>query len=498
MSNAMAAAHASTKPVVDSLFGDLWPDPLTAGRPRLVGAAVGVGLLAAVVVPWRQAGLGAFVTLAAVIGVVACVETGRRSLHQLGYGMLCLALLSTVLLRDAEWIVALCFMAAFAVGSVALAGGRSIVGMIASTASVPLASIRGLPWFARSVRTSSIAASSWPVVRTALVSVALLLVFGALFASADALFARWVDLVVPDLSFDEFLVRLFVFGLVFAFALASVFVALVPPRVERLAVPAGRPVRRFEWAVPVGLVVATYAVFLVAQLAALFGGHDYLRRTTGLTYAEYVHQGFGQLTAATLLTLLVIAAAVRRAARDSEVDRIWLRVLLGLLCAFTLVVVGSALYRMHVYEEAYGFTRLRLLVSVFESWLGVLIVLVLVAGIRLRGRWVPLAGLLTGATMLLGLGLMNPDAFIADRNIERFEETGKIDVYYLSNLSDDAVPSMAGLPEPLRTCALQERPEANGDWLEWNLGRERAQRFLSGSSVRDRRSQCRSGSCTSC
>lgn len=44
-----------------------------------------------------------------------------------------------------------------------------------------------------------------------------------------------------------------------------------------------------------------------------------------------------------------------------------LRVLLGLLCCLTLVVVASALYRLHVYEQAYGFTELRLLVSFFEG-----------------------------------------------------------------------------------------------------------------------------------
>ena len=51
------------------------------------------------------------------------------------------------------------------------------------------------------------------------------------------------------------------------------------------------------------LVVALLLAFVVAQLTVMFGGHDYLRRTTGLTYAEYVHQGFGQLTVATMLTL---------------------------------------------------------------------------------------------------------------------------------------------------------------------------------------------------
>ena len=110
-----------------------------------------------------------------------------------------------------------------------------------------------------------------------------------------------------------------------------------------------------------------------------FGGHDYLERTTGVTYADYVHQGFGQLTVATALTLLVVWAAARRAG-DAPTDRLWLRLSLGLLCVLTLVVVASALYRMHVYQEAYGFTTLRLVVDVFEGWLGVVVLTVMVAG----------------------------------------------------------------------------------------------------------------------
>ena len=66
------------------------------------------------------------------------------------------------------------------------------------------------------------------------------------------------------------------------------------------------------------------------------GRHDYLERTTGLTYAEYVHQGFGQLTVATALTLLVVWAAARKAPRATPSDLAWLRGALGLLCALTL------------------------------------------------------------------------------------------------------------------------------------------------------------------
>ncbi|MDP3891431.1 DUF4173 domain-containing protein, partial [Nocardioides sp.] len=256
--------------------------------------------------------------------------------------------------------------------------------------------------------------------------------------------------------------------------LAAVYLGLNPPRVDP---PRGqvRPVaRRFEWLAPVLLVDVVFLVFLVAQATVIFGGHDYLRRTTGLTYAEYVHQGFGQLTVATALTLLVVWAAARKAPRDTTADRAWLRGALGLLCVLTLVVVASALYRMHVYQEAYGFTRLRLLVDVFEGWLGLLVLSVLVAGVTLRAAWLPRVALLSGAGLLLALAVVNPDAWIAQHNLDRYAETGKVDWSYLRGLSDDAVPVLATVPDDVAGCALQGREPADDDWLEWNLGRDRA------------------------
>ena len=143
--------------------------------------------------------------------------------------------------------------------------------------------------------------------------------------------------------------------------------------------------------------------------------------------------------------------------------------MLGALCLLTLVVVASALYRMHVYEEAYGFTRLRLLVSVFEGWLGLVVVLVLGAGLRLRGPWVPRAVLLTGAASLLALAALNPDAYIARHNVDRFAETGKVDTPTSPGCPPTPCRRWAGrLPRP-----PVHRP-ADDDWLEWNLGRQRA------------------------
>ena len=96
--------------------------------------------------------------------------------------------------------------------------------------------------------------------------------------------------------------------------------------------------------------------FVALQFTTLFGGERHVLDTAGLTYAEYARSGFGQLLAVAALTLAVVAAA-RRWARD---DGILLNALLAALCLLTLVVLISALKRLGLYEETFGFTRLRL------------------------------------------------------------------------------------------------------------------------------------------
>ena len=84
----------------------------------------------------------------------------------------------------------------------------------------------------------------------------------------------------------------------------------------------------------------------------------------------------------------------------------------------------------------------------------------------------PASGAADGAAMLLGLAAINPDAYIAEQNIERFERTGRIDWAYLAGLSDDAAPALARLPEHYQACVVGAAATAD-DWLEWNLGRAR-------------------------
>jgi two-component system, OmpR family, sensor histidine kinase BaeS len=468
-----APTGVAPMPVLDSLFGSFWPDRAPHRRP-VVAAAAGAGLLAAVVVPFREPGLGSVLVLVACGLTVLLGSPHVREPFTLACGALATLLVLPVILLDAGWIDTLCVLAATAVLLIGVTRARTVLGFVITGLAWPLSSLRGLPWFGRTLRGLGGRGSTPALVRTVAWSAVGVLVFGLLFVSADALVASWVSAVLPDGDPGSFVLRAFLAGAVFAVVLAAAYLSMSPPAVDPLSDRAVTPVRqRYEWLVPVLLVDAVFVVFLVAQATVVFGGHRYVERTTGLTYADYVHQGFGQLTVATALTLLVVWAAARKAPRDTPADRAALRGSLGLLCVLTLVVVASALARMHLYQEAYGFTRLRLLVDVFEGWLGLLVLGVMVSGAGLRAAWLPRAAVLSGAAALLGLAAINPDAWIARHNLDRYETTGKIDLGYLTSLSADAVPAIASLPPELRRCLSFSTPD-HDDWLEWNRGRSRA------------------------
>jgi signal transduction histidine kinase len=452
-----------------------WPDA-PRRRPGIVAAAAATGAAAAVVLPNRSVGLGTALVFAAVVVTVFAAGTARRGARRWSWrdsldAAIVTLLLATLVIRDAAWITILCLLAALALVAVNSTKARTVVALIATAAAVPIAALRGLPGLGRTLKPRTSVLAWLPAARTAVVSVVLLLVFGALFASADALFASWVDALTPDITWNDLPARVVLAVFIAVGTLAAAFVSMAPPAVERLHLPVRPSRREFEWLAPVIVLNAVFALFLVAQATVLFGGHDYLQRTTGLTYADYVHEGFGQLTVATILTLTVVAWAARKAVPGRNRD-----LALGALCVMTIVVVVSALHRMSLYEEAYGFTRLRLLVSVFEGWLGLVLLLVLVAG-AIRGRWLVPVAVRLGAVGLLGLALVNPDLYIADHNIARVDSTAGTDYRYLGSLSADAYPAIWRLPQDQFDCVtgsgVMSRVPGD-DWLEWNVGRDRA------------------------
>ncbi|HEV7935063.1 MAG TPA: DUF4173 domain-containing protein [Actinomadura sp.] len=456
-----------------------WPETPRPVSPGLLAGAAVAGTLAATFFPGR---LGLNVLIVGVAALAALFPVARRDRTSMLFAAVAVALLALPTLVDAGWLTALAISLAVPLGSYALTGGRSWIDLLGGGFSLPLAVPHSVPWVGRGLVTLTRSGQrrAGPVVGSLLVTGALLAVFGALFATADVAFSQAVTGLLPELSVWPLLLRILIFGCTATVVLTGAFLAVAPPRFNRP--PAASPIGRTPWVIPIAALDLLFLGFVAVQAHVLLAsGKDRLLHSTGLSYAEYARQGFWQLLIVTGLVLAVVAVAVRYAPLASRADRVTVRTLLGLLCALTLVVVAVALRRLYLYEEAYGWTRLRLWVHAFELWMGLVVMLIAIAGIHLKAAWLPRAIATSGAAGLLALGLLNPDGFIATRNVDHFRHTGKADLSYLSDLSADAAPALDRLPEPQRSCALRHLAEAlqHGDsWTGFNLSRAQARALL--------------------
>jgi hypothetical protein len=228
------------------------------------------------------------------------------------------------------------------------------------------------------------------------------------------------------------------------------------------------------------------------QLSYLFGAAPAVAGS-GVTFAGFARQGFGQLAfAATTAALLIVAAEVRVAPDDRGARRALAIPALVLLAAVACIL-ASAFHRVTLYENAYGFTTMRVYAQAYMVMtLAILAVLAWHAArtfdVNALARHIMTIALAT----LTVLAYWNADAWVARANVARFAQTGTLDVTYLTHgLSPDAYPalveSLPALREPERTLlatALRHeyarRPfmQAADRWYEWNARRERARGAL--------------------
>jgi len=423
-----------------------------------------LALLTGTLIVGRPVGLG--LTAVAIALVVAALAVAkRRDAWSLGLAAAAIGLASLALLRSAGWVVWPSLFAAVGLASLAAAGGRSWLQLGAGIAHVlRLDAGRALVRPAASVRPPAAA------LRGVALGAALLAVFVPLFATADAAFAQLLEQAMPEETFDRPIARIAAALAILGLGGALLRAATAQP--AGAGAPAGRRLATLEWTVPLAALVTLFAAFVAIQLATLYGGHEHVLDTAGLTYAEYAREGFAQLIVVAALTLAVIGAAGRWAPPAA-------RPLLIVLCLLTFVILASALTRLGLYEEAYGFTRLRFSAHAIILWLGALFALVVVALAIRRAGWLPRAAVAISAAAMLAFGLSDPDRRVAANAVERYEDSGRIDHIMLARLSPDAAPELARLP-PRLACLVRGDVGAAGGVVGANFARARARDVVEG------------------
>jgi Domain of unknown function (DUF4173) len=329
----------------------------------------------------------------------------------------------------------------------------------------------------------------------AAVAFPLLIVFGGLFASADAVFQGVVTSMFA-VDFGALVSHTFLIGMC-GVACAGYFRgALLRGVPASEPDPAGFSVGIVPVATALGLIDLLFLLFVVIQLRYLFGGAQMVAAATGLTYAEYARRGFFELVTASSLVLPVLSGADWLVRGESPARQRTFRQLSVLLLALLAVVMASALQRMRLYVGAFGLSEIRLYSTAFMLYLVGVFAWFGWTTLRGQRRRFAFGALIQGFAVLGALHLINPDAVIVRTNLARPAAERPFDGWYAASLSADAVPVLlAALPrlDARALCSVaaglsdQRRRLDRDDWRSWNFARARARRLLHDQSERLKR-----------
>ncbi len=245
----------------------------------------------------------------------------------------------------------------------------------------------------------------------------------------------------------------------------------------------------------VWIFVASAGLSLTHNPAAVAG--------SGITYAEYVHRGFAELSVAATIVIGAVLVTRRSWIRSDA----WTRGIAAAAILGETGMIAIGFMRIVRYEQAYGFTQQRLYAQAYIVVLACMSVLLLGETLR-RSTSSHFAYHSASAALLVFTACVfcNTESWIVQHNIERYRETGQLDSSYITyQMSDDAIPALVEnikwLHQPerdtvrsfLRNKDIELQRAADSKWYSWNYraraGRRAAHMFrandLSGPPLRE-------------
>ncbi|MCB2178502.1 DUF4173 domain-containing protein [bacterium] len=291
--------------------------------------------------------------------------------------------------------------------------------------------------------------SSLSVLRGLLIALPIVLVFAAILAEADPifddLFGQFLDLFKIE-NIGEYIGRAILIVIVANIVLGVILHALYKNHDDSISGDNKRWLPAFlgmtESGIILGSVNLLFLVFVVIQFQYFFGGQQNIH-LDGFTYAEYARRGFAELVIVAIFSLLLFLGLSFLTRREKKRSQGIFSALSILLFALVIVILVSSLQRMLLYEQAYGFSRLRTYTHVFIYWLGALLIVVSLLELLRKQRYFALAVLTASLGFVASLNIVNVDAFIVQRNVERLEQGEPLDIAYLASLNEDALPALA-------------------------------------------------------
>lgn len=330
------------------------------------------------------------------------------------------------------------------------------------------------------------------IVKGVLMALPVLFVFLLLFSSADIIFQKYIsDLINLDNKLE------FIFRSIFILLVTLVFMGaytyIFRERKDQVATQRNCEVQIVGYIESSILLVSVnilFAIFIFFQFTYLFGGESNLS-AKGITYAEYAHRGFFELIVVAIISLLLLLSIEKFLIKQKTEHGLEFKILSTILVIQVIIIMVSSYTRLSLYENAYGFTTLRLYSHALNILLAAIFCLYLYKIYQNQQDNTFYFYVFISIILFLAfMNFLNPDLFITQRNIDHYNTIGELDIDYLNSLSEDSIPAMIkGLAvtndELRKNIALQLYRRAQNidfpafnQWQSFNISRMRADKIL--------------------
>ncbi len=448
-----------------------WARPSTTAPLSVIAGCCGLAFFAAISLWLTRIGIQVGL-LGTGIAVILARMPGRakpRDRWNLGFGALALALCWVPALRADLGMNLLALLGALWFAALAELRGRTWPGLLLTVPAAVLAGFRGLDWFGQAMRTLK-PPTKWKIwLRAGGLTVTVGTVMAWLLSSADPAFSALLEKFIPSLDLSSLPGRSLIFAAFLMMFSSLTYSVVGQPRWESIQ-NRKKVLPTIEWALPVAIVAILLTGFIGVQF--------FQPQLSSTGAATRTRQGFGQLVVVTGLGIGLLAWAGRSSAQNGRPRRL-LAGLGGLLAALIVLVDYSALMRLWQYEQAFGWTTLRLYVGAIELWLAVALLLSATLWLLRRTHLLPQIIATSAGLSLLGLAMAGPAGLVAHWNVDRYQRTGILDRAYLATLGADAAPAIHRLPESehvqLKLWQTQQVP-----WYGQSLALWRAEQILGG------------------
>ena len=265
-------------------------------------------------------------------------------------------------------------------------------------------------------------------IKSALIIIPIVLIILILLGSADAEFSHLFDKlfsIFNDISLGEIPGRVINFILFFTYLGASINYICFNYKKSK---ESNINVDGYTIKVLLTILNIIYIIFDFIQIKSLI----FHRVASGINYAEYARSGFFQLMFISIINLVILLIS-----KHSKEDR-YCNVMCLIMVFLTIIIIASSFIRMNMYEAAYGYTLLRLLVYVTLFTLVILLIpttfYILYSNVNILKHFIIII-----VTIYTVLSLSPVSYFITYKNINRYYKNGKIDIEYLENYNYDNI-----------------------------------------------------------